>query len=273
MKERKILIRFDDICPTMDFVQFERALKVLEEHNVKPLLGVIPECKDKELLIESEHEEFWELMKSLQSKGYTLAMHGYTHVYDSKKRGIVNIGYKSEFAGHTYEEQYRRIKEGKEILTLKGIETNIFFAPSHSYDANTLKALAANGFKYISDGMSSKPMIRYGILCIPCRTTGCPKISRKGYYTAVFHAHEWTRPDKEKGYWELVELCKNFKLDIVDFKTYVKRSRGISFVQKYIEKLYVFYIRHVKPILSMVKHKIIMRETEGKRIQKRKYTR
>ena len=44
--------------------------------------------------------------------------------------------------------------------------------------------------RYISDGKSEKPVEREGILCIPCRFGGCPKIKDSGYYTAVFHAHE-----------------------------------------------------------------------------------
>lgn len=257
MKERKILVRFDDICPTMDFVQFERALKVLEEYDIRPLLGVIPECKDKELMIESEHEDFWGVIKLLQGRGYALAMHGYTHVYDSTKRGLVNVGFKSEFAGHTYEEQYTRIKKGKECLEANGIKTDIFFAPSHSYDKNTLKALSANGFKYVSDGMSMKPLMLYGVQCLPCRSAGCPVIRKKGYYTAVFHAHEWVRPEKESGYMELVELCRKYKDDIVDFEDYANRKSGNKCLQSLIERGYVVYLRYIKPKLSQLKHMLV----------------
>lgn len=254
---RKILVRFDDICPTMDFTQFEKAIEILRIYDIKPLLGVIPACKDPELQIGKPHEEFWEYIKLLQGKGYKLAMHGYTHVYDSQKRGIVNIGFRSEFAGHTYQEQYEKIRNGKETLKTHGIETDIFFAPSHSYDLNTLKALQANGFKYISDGMSSKPLSRNGIICIPCRAAGVPKIKKNGYYTAVFHAHEWSRSDKVNGYEDLKRLCEIYKDDIMDFDSYNDREVGIPFIQKSDEWIYVRYLRYLKPVLSKIKHSVI----------------
>jgi len=261
---RKILIRFDDICPTMDFIQFEKALKVLQTYNVKPLLGIVPDCKDPELQIEPYHEEFWEYIRQLKNKGYKLAMHGYTHVYDSHKRGIVNIGFHSEFAGHTYQEQYEKIKKGIETLKANGIETDTFFAPSHSYDLNTLRALRENGFQYISDGMSTKPTLRKGIVCIPCRSAGVPKIRKKGYYTAVFHAHEWVRPEKASGFEELKRLCENYKDDIMDFDSYNDRAVSNSFVQILDEWIYVKYVRHIKPLLSHIKHIVFKQKHKGR---------
>ena len=51
---------------------------------------------------------------------------------------------------------YEKIKKGKEILESHNVYTDVFFAPSHSYDDNTLRALSKCGFKYISDGYSKK---------------------------------------------------------------------------------------------------------------------
>ena len=58
--KKKILIRFDDICPTMDYKQWNKAVEVLDKYHIKPLIGVIPDCKDPELSIESPREDFWE---------------------------------------------------------------------------------------------------------------------------------------------------------------------------------------------------------------------
>ena len=65
--KRKILIRFDDICSTMDYSQWKRADEILRKYGVKPLLGIIPECKDPDLQIEPEHEDFWEWIKGLEN--------------------------------------------------------------------------------------------------------------------------------------------------------------------------------------------------------------
>lgn len=54
----KILIRFDDICPTMDFKQFHIAETMMDEYQVKPLIGVVPDCKDADLQISDEKVTF-----------------------------------------------------------------------------------------------------------------------------------------------------------------------------------------------------------------------
>lgn len=71
-----ILIRFDDICPTMNYEQFNKAMSILDENNIKPLIGVIPDCKDPDLMIDRFHEDFWQWLHLLENKGYKIAMHG-----------------------------------------------------------------------------------------------------------------------------------------------------------------------------------------------------
>lgn len=257
MNKLNILIRFDDICPTMDYSQFKKATDLLDKYNVHPLIGVIPECQDEELLIEEYHSDFWNYIKELEKKGYKIAMHGFNHVYDTKTRGNINCGFKSEFAGHSFIKQYEKIKKGKEILEFHNVYTDVFFAPSHSYDDNTLRALSKCGFKYISDGYSKKIIRRYGIKCVPCRTTGVPKIKNKGNYTAVFHAHEWVRSDKAHAYNELENLLKKYSNSIKDFDIFVNQPQGNYAIQNIIEKVTVFYLRYIKSKLSYVKHNVL----------------
>lgn len=250
---KKILIRFDDMCPTMNSYQFERALELLAKYHVHALLGVIPDCKDPELQLEKADELFWEKMRALQKEGFVLAMHGFLHVYDSSIRGNVNPGYKSEFAGHSYARQLQKIREGKKILEDHGISTDVFFAPSHSYDNNTVKALAECGFKYMSDGYTLKAVKKYGVCCIPCRNTGCKKY---GYYTAVFHPHEWAKKDKAYGFFELKNLLEKESKFVVDFYDYAKQPIGRYIWQSTIEKSVVFFNRHIRKYFSYVKHQI-----------------
>lgn len=254
MRKRRILIRFDDICPTMNYEQFNRALDILRKYDIKPLLGIIPDCQDPKLNIDEENRDFWSWIKDLQNEGYTLAMHGYQHVYDSKKRGLVDIRFQSEFVGHSLEEQCEKIRKGKAVLNSYGIYTDIFFAPSHSYDNNTLKALKINGFRYLSDGMSRKSRVINGVMCIPCRNGGCFRIGRNGIYTAVFHTNSWLDSNSLVGYDYLVYLCEKYAKDIVNFKELENSGVGNAFVQEIDEKLYVFYFRYIRPILSKIKH-------------------
>lgn len=248
----KILVRCDDICPTMDFSRFEQARELFRQYDVKPMLGVIPDCQDPDLEIETEHEEFWDYLLQLQQEGYTLAMHGYQHRFDTDIRGTVNLGFKSEFAGHSLEEQTEKIRKGKEILKGHGIETEIFFAPAHSYDDNTLRALSANGFRYMSDGWSSKPYKKHGIICLPCRTGGIPKIRKDGYYTVVLHAHEWNIPDKADAFDRFKELCEKHESDFVDFREFAERECGISLLQQIEEDMVVLWRRQLFPMARKV---------------------
>ena len=254
----KILIRFDDICPTMNWAQWHRAVEVLNKYGAKPLLGVVPDCQDPILHIDPPRADFWEYLKGLQAQGWALAMHGYQHHYDKVSKGLVTRRGNTEFAGHPYQVQYEKIKKGKAILESHGIFTDVFFAPSHSYDENTLKALAANGFKYISDGKTNKPVLRHGIICLPCRSFGVPKIKHsKAYYTVVFHAHEWIRPDKAAGFSVLVNLCATHTQELVNFNTYKQQPLGKLLYQILMEKWTVCWQNHIKPPLSKLKRKII----------------
>ena len=257
---RFVLLRFDDICPTMNWELWERAMSLLEKSgSPKVLLGVIPDCKDPDLMIDEPREDFWEYIRGLQQKGHTIAMHGFNHVFDSNTKGLLNNSSKSEFAGHPYDIQYEKIRKGKEMLASHGIETDVFFAPAHSYDRNTLKALAANGFKYISDGKSRKPYIQDGIICIPARSGGIPKYTIfETYVTAIVHVHEWVRDDKKNNWDRLVDLCyKNNKtIMIVPFDSFKEREQGLYCIQKADEKIYMFLYRYIVPLMAYVKNKL-----------------
>lgn len=239
-QERKILLRFDDICPTMNWEQWGRAKQLMDEAGVTALLGVIPDCQDPDLQIDEPRPDFWKYIRDLQSQGYSIAMHGYQHVFSKKANGIITHNKISEFAGLPYEEQLEKIRKGKDILLKYGINTDIFFAPAHSYDDNTLKALALCGFKYVSDGYSSQPYGRNGITLLPCRTGGIPNMKKsKGYVTAVMHAHEWIRPEKSHAWIKFQDLLRNYSSEIVSFDQFSYRKPS-HFLQGWLEER--FYI-------------------------------
>lgn len=250
----KILIRFDDLCPTMNFEQWSKATRILDEYNIKPLIGVVPDNIDSELIIDREKEWFWSYLVDLQKKGYKIAMHGYQHSYDIKKKGLISRGLNSEFAGHPYEIQYSKIKKGKEILKKHGIDTEVFFAPSHSYDKNTLLALKNNGFKYMSDGKTPKIKLDNGILCVPSEFGSIAKFEKRGNKCVVFHTNEWTRPEKRYGYDNLAYICEKYGERITDFDTYVDEEVGNFFVQTLLEKMTLAWEYNIKEKLAKYYH-------------------
>lgn len=250
MNKRKILLRFDDICPTMNWEQWQRAMELLDSISATALLGVIPDNQDPDLFIDEPRDDFWEYIKWLQQQGFTIAMHGYQHVFDIQASGLSTPRKQSEFAGHSYEEQKRKIKEGIRLFREHGIETDVFFAPAHSYDDNTLKALSVNEFQYMSDGKSIKPYKRNGIICFPELTGGLPKFNSCGmYYTAVFHAHEWAKQGGEVVFNRFKQFCITHKEEIVAFKDYIRQPQGCPVVQRGCELLYIG--------LAKIKHNII----------------
>jgi predicted deacetylase len=247
--DKKILLRFDDICPTMDWEEWGKAEKILEEKGVVALLGVVPDCQDPDLMIDKPREDFWEYIKELQKKGFTIAMHGYRHVF---------LNGHSEFTGLPYCEQLDSIREGKRILNSHGIETDVFFAPAHNFDDNTLRALSECGFHYVSDGYSSRPYIRCGVKLLPCRYGGVPLLkNKKGYLTAVVHAHEWKREDKVGEWDNFQEMLKNYSSEIVPFPIFCEWKNGVAAIQKLNAWFYRFFNLRIRPILSDIKHTII----------------
>ncbi len=243
-KNQYFFVRFDDICPTMDLKQFKKAKELMDKYDIKPLIGVIPDNKDPEQMKDSEMSNFWGVIKELQNDGWSIAMHGYNHVYNQDNPKTMICGRKhSEFAGNSYAEQYEMIKRGKEVFESHGIFTNMFFAPAHTYDKNTLKVLEANGFHYNIDGFSRKPYKQYGIINIPCRSFGTPRKCRGIINVSVNHPTEWTRSDKARGYNDLQIFCETYKRYIRDFSKVKEIPVGNFVIQKISEKLYCLNLK------------------------------
>ena len=50
----KIAVRLDDITPDMDWQRFFRFKALLDQYQVKPLIGVVPDNRDENLRGSSE---------------------------------------------------------------------------------------------------------------------------------------------------------------------------------------------------------------------------
>jgi len=181
------LIRLDDIHPNMNYDRFVKFCNILDKYNIKPILGVIPNNKDKSLNSNESIKDFFLIVKKLQNNGYTISMHGYEHLYTTKESGIIGINQYSEFAGLSYAEQNYKISKGLEILHSYGIKTVMFMAPAHSFDKNTIKSLLANNFVMITDGFYLYPYFKDGIWYIPQQFWNYRKNKFPGLFTFCFH--------------------------------------------------------------------------------------
>ena len=200
----KIAIRLDDISKDMNWDNFFRAKEILDKHNIKPLIGVIPDNKDEMLFnfasqapIPKEGEDadaFFAYIRELASKGWVVAMHGNRHIYSTGVYGLFPLNDFSEFAGLPYVDQYESLKRGVKILAGHKITTDIFMAPAHSFDKNTLKALKELGFKFVTDGFGVEPYKDYGMTFLPISlkrssTIKACKQGREGFSTFVYHTN------------------------------------------------------------------------------------
>lgn len=226
----KIAVRLDDITPDMDWEGFLRFKALLDRYQVKPLIGVVPDNQDENLKGSSKGkpEDFWAYIRKLQKQGWVVAMHGYQHIYTTGKGGLFPLNHFSEFAGIPYERQREMLKKGKDLLAKKGIETDLFMAPAHSYDMNTLRALKDTGFKALTDGFGNCPYVYCGLTFYPISFRLSSTLKKKsGYSTMVVHTGTNTRQDMEQyeGYFGRKDV------EWISFEEYLKVAtvkRGIA---------------------------------------------
>ena len=164
-----ILIRLDDIAENMNWDLMKKLELLFEKYGIKPVLGVIPNNKDSQLLHYQRKNDFWDQVRTWRDKGWEIAMHGYTHVYDKmcKNNDYFNYGGGSEFFGHTLETQMLRIKNGLKKFDDEKIKIRTFYAPNHTYDKNTFIALKNCGINEIIDGYGLMPYTENDIKFIP----------------------------------------------------------------------------------------------------------
>ena len=250
----KYIFRLDDICPYMNYKNFIRIRDIFIKNNIKPIIGVIPYCKDSKLKKQSqgnfiEEDKFWEEIKNLQDdNGWEIAQHGYDHVYITEDSGIFKTNKRSEFAGVTYEVQVEKIDKGKKLLESKGLIVKAFMAPAHSLDLNTINELKGNGIFVVTDGISAYPYVKNDVLFVP-QISSWPKIKKNGVDTVCFHINSWTDEMFER----LEHFLLNNKIDIITFSD-AKNIRGTCLLNKLV------YIKvKIRRVLAKIKHSILER--------------
>lgn len=205
-----IIVRMDDICSTMNWENFMRYKTLFDELGIKPLLGIVPLPTDEKLVC-GQVNNFWEFIDQLRSEGWQISMHGCHHKYTSSGKGLICNRRKSEFAGLPIEKQRELLLKGKNFLLNKGIDTDIFMPPGHSYDKNTLIAMRDTGFKYLTDGMSLRPYKLAGITCIPADSAY--RLHFLGLLTICIHSNE----DNDKKFMELKCFLEKNRKRIISY--------------------------------------------------------
>ncbi len=208
----KMAVRLDDITPDMDWERFLACKEILDRHGIRPLIGVVPDNRDDMLKGKSEEsralarermpggaEDFGAYVKALKRQGWSVSMHGCRHIYTTKSGGMFPLNDFSEFAGVPFGEQKEMLEEGRRRLMEWEIETDLFMAPAHSYDVNTLRALRETGFTALTDGFGSRPYRYRGLTFYPISFHLRHTLQKKtGFSTMVIHTQTATDQDLER---------------------------------------------------------------------------
>jgi len=148
-------------------IGWKRFREIIEEFDLKPILGVIPDNRDSELTVENSDPGFWDEMRAMEKAGATIALHGFQHLCESPNPGLIPLHRRTEFAGVEEATQRTWIRSGLEILRSHRLNPRIFIAPRHGFDRATLKVLKTEGLPYISDGFARTPFVKHGVCWIP----------------------------------------------------------------------------------------------------------
>ena len=219
MRNSKYLVRFDDICPTMDWGSWN----ILEKHmlglDIKPILAIVPDNRDKKLIVSKKNNNFWARVKSWQDNGWSIAIHGYQHLYQTRDSGLMKLNKYSEFSGLSYELQREKLKKALKIFESHGITPKLWIAPAHSFDKVTISALSDLGIKVISDGFFTRPVKHMNMIWVPQQLWRFRDF-QSGTWTVCHHINGVSKMQLEK-------ICG-------DFNKYKNRIVGLEYILKKI---------------------------------------
>lgn len=193
----RYLLRFDDICATMNWTTWEQVEQILQRYQVRPILSVVPDNRDPHLQVNPPRADFWEWVRCRHQDGWTIAIHGYQHLYETSHAGILGIHPRSEFAGLPLEKQREKLRTSLAIFHENQLHPTVFVAPSHSFDALTLRVLKENDIDVLSDGFFLHPVRWYGLVWLPQQMWRFREMP-VGIWTICFHHNTFGQTDLQQ---------------------------------------------------------------------------
>lgn len=250
----KYLFRLDDISPDMNWEKFNKVINLFNKNKISVLLGIIPNNKDPMLNYSSnvDKNKFFELVINLTKVGHLISQHGYNHVYHTTDSGMLGINDRSEFAGLCISEQIDKIKLGKKILSEYSLISDIWMAPSHSFDRVTLVSLNKEKFNFVTDGYSLYPYKRRNLIFIPCQSSKPIKPKwLPGVNTVCLHTNLMTDKDIDN----LDEFIKRYNNRIISFNYYLLNLGKVSKLSSYCQITIEFFILKLRKIIKIFKYR------------------
>ena len=209
------MLRFDDICPTMNWSVWARIEEVMDDHEVHPILAIVPDNRDEQLIVSEPVDDFWDRVRDWQARDWTIAIHGYRHCFETDRAGLLGLNAYSEFAGVPIERQRQKLTAALDIFRQHGVNPEVWVAPAHSFDRNTITVLMENGIKTISDGFSYRIVKRFGCTWIPQQLWRFREMPF-GLWTVCLHPNAMTEVD-----------INCFERDLENFRDRLKAYREV----------------------------------------------
>ena len=218
----RYILRFDDICPTMNWRVWAEIEKILYLRAIRPILAVVPDNQDPELMVGPAVADFWGRVREWQARGWTIALHGFQHRYVNRNGGLLGITMQSEFAGLPRDEQEFKLRAGLAMFKAEGITSQAWIAPSHSFDHTTVELLPALGIRAISDGLSNSPYLTAnGVVWVPQQLWERFRLRKQGVWTVCCHHNNWSAARLE----EFSSQITVYEQKIASFDTIVAGCR------------------------------------------------
>ena len=223
---KQYLFRIDDICKHTSINKLNKLIDIFIKYEVKPLISVIPDNKDKSIIDQDKEnwlgtKMLWEKIKYLSNElDWPIGVHGLNHECVNIGKSILPSIKKGEFLGLDYETQDKMLKESLHYFQQNNIKPFCWVAPRHLFDAITLKALDKNNLRIISDGYWLYPVTLNKMIFLP-QQIATPRKMPIGIWT--FCSHLQTMGDTD------FELLESF---LKNNKNYLK-SFELNFVHKY----------------------------------------
>lgn len=228
------LIRLDDACEHWNKDNWHKMHDLLFKYNIKPLVAIIPKCEDKALLKYPYDSEYESTIKNWISDGWTPCLHGYNHVFQTSESGINPVNNFSEFAGVSLDLQKEKIRAGYELLKNKDINPEVFVAPAHTFDLNTLEAIKSESkIRIISDTVANDIYKDGDFYFIP-QQSGMVRNLRFKIVTFCYHPNTMS----QNNFIDLEEFIIKHKDNFVSFNDLNFRNRKKSVYDRILSFIY-----------------------------------
>jgi predicted deacetylase len=178
----------------MNWSVWDKVEALLIDRQIRPIIAVVPDNRDAKLNAAPHCDDFWDRVRQWQGRGWSIGWHGFQHIYETSAAGIVGINKRSEFAGVSRSEQLRKLRAAYEIFSRHGIRPDLWVAPGHSFDRQTVELLQTFGVDVISDGFYLRPVLALGSLWIPQQLWTLRHMPW-GLWTVCYHVNRWADKD------------------------------------------------------------------------------